>query len=105
MVTKEKTRLRDLKGLGTKSEEMLMSIGIKSPKELERLGALEAFIRMRKTGTINPSLNFLYAMIGALENKNWLDIARTERVSILIALEGYTELEKELLDEGIQIKI
>ena len=81
-----------------------MSIGIKSPKELEKIGALEAFIRMRNAEAINPSLNFLYAMIGALENKNWVDIARTERESILMALEGFAELEKELLNDGIQIK-
>ena len=50
------------------------------------------------------TLDVANAMIGALENKNWVDIARTERESILMALEGFAELEKELLNEGIQIK-
>ncbi len=103
MIAMRETRLRDLKGLGPKSEEVLLSIGIGSPKELKEVGALEAFIRMKKHGGINPSLNFLYAMIGALENRNWLDIARDERESILMSLDGFAELERELANEGIEI--
>jgi len=98
-------RLRDLKGLGPKSEAYLSSVGINNPEELEDCGAVAAFMKMRSEGKISPSLNFLYAMIGALENRSWVDIAQNERESILMALEGFAELKKELADEGIEIKI
>ncbi len=97
-------RLRDLKGLGPKTEEQLGAVGINTPEDLRDVGALGAFVRLRKESSINPSLNFLYAMIGALENRSWLDIAKNERESILMSLEGYNELEKELLAEGVEIK-
>ncbi len=57
------TRLRDLKGLRVKSEDALISAGIHSPRELREIGAVEAFIRMRDKGSIDPSLNFLYALV------------------------------------------
>ncbi len=98
-------RLRDLIGLGPKSEAMLSAIGIKTPENLKEIGAVEAFIKLRQAADPKPSLNFLYAMVGALENRSWLDIARHERESLLMALDGFSELEKELANEGIEIEI
>jgi len=98
-------RLRDLIGLGPKSEAVLSSIGIKTPENLKEIGAVEAFIKLRQTVDPKPSLNLLYAMVGALENRSWLDIARHERESLLMALDGFTELEKELANQGIEIEI
>lgn len=98
-------RLRDLKGLGPRSEEHLCSVGICTPEELKEQGAVEAFVKMRNVSNIKPSLNFLYALVGALEKRNWLDIAKNERESILMALDGFAELEKELANEGIKIEI
>ena len=98
-------RLRDLKGLGPKTEKQLIEIGINTPGELAELGAMEAFIRLRRQAGVNPSINFLYAMIGALEDRSWLDIAKTERESLLMALEGFEELERELKKDGIELEI
>jgi len=96
-------RLRDLQGLGPRSEEHLCSVGICTPDELRELGAVEAFIKMRNSGKVKPSVNFLYAMIGALEGRNWLDIAQNERASILMALEGFADLDKALVSDRIKI--
>ncbi len=94
-------RLRDLKGLGLKTEQQLIAVGINTPQELKEFGAVFAFLKLKAHHQNNISLNFLYAMIGALENRSWLDIAQNERESILMALEGYTELEQQLREEGI----
>jgi len=38
-------------------------------------------------------MNFLYAMVGALENKHWIKIAKTERERLLMELEGFGNLK------------
>jgi DNA transformation protein len=98
-------RLADLKGLGSKSEECLNEIGIFTPDDLKAMGAIRAFIKLKKEYSIKPSLNFLYAMAGALENKHWVDIARNEKGKLLVALDGYRELEAMLKSEGVDLEI
>lgn len=97
--------LSKLKGLGPKSEKNLNEIGIYTKEDLEKIGAVKALIKLKKECRIKPSLNFLYAMVGALENKSWLEIAKTERERLIFELEGYEELEKLLNEENIEIKI
>lgn len=97
------TKLRDLKGLGPKSETLLIEVGIKTEEELRKIGAIRAFIRLKKEGSTKPSLNFLYAMVGALEGEHWLNVAKHEKSQLLMELEGYRELEKILNSEGIKL--
>lgn len=97
--------LSNLKGLGPKSEKCLNEIGINTKEELERLGAVQAFIKLKNECRIKPSLNFLYAMVGALENEHWANIAKSEKGRLLMELEGYRELEEILKSEGIEIEI
>jgi len=88
--------LRKLKGLGPKTEKYLNEIGIYTKENLAEIGAVNAFIKLQKEGHIKPSLNFLYAMVGALENEHWIKIAKSERERLLMELEGFRELEKIL---------
>jgi len=87
-------KLSELKGLGPKSERCLNEIGIYSKEDLEKKGAVRAFLALKEKSCIDPSLNFLYAMVGALENKHWTEIAKTEKGRLLMEIEGYQELEK-----------
>ena len=96
-------KLRDLKGLGPQSEKCLQEIGIYTPEDLKALGAVRVFIKLRKECSTKPSLNFLYAMVGALEDKHWADIAKSEKGRLLTELEGYRELEAMLESEGMKI--
>jgi len=91
--------LSSLNGLGPKSEAMLLAVGIQTREDLERVGPLQAYILVRDQSEFKPSLNLLYAMIGALENKHWADIAKEERLSLLLALDGYEEFQ-ELVGDG-----
>ena len=95
-------RLRDLPGLGPKSEEWLTEVGIKTPEQLKKIGAVEAFIKLKNESRSKPSLNFLYALVGAIEGEHWLRIAKTEKSLLLMELDGYDELEKLFKEEGIQ---
>ena len=93
------TKLSQLKGLGKKSEQQLNAIGIYSKADLKSTGPIGAFIKLQKSGS-KPSLNFLYAMVGAIEEKHWTDIAKTEKSRLLIELDGYHELEGILKNES-----
>ena len=99
------SKLRDLKGLGPKSEKMLIEVGINTEEELREIGAIRAFIRLKKECSIKPSLNFLYAMVGALEGEHWLKVVKHEKGKLLMELEGYAELEEILNSEGVSLEI
>ncbi|MDW6002251.1 TfoX/Sxy family protein [Vibrio mangrovi] len=93
-------KLRDLQGLGPKSEQMLTDAGIESVEMLRELGAIAAFIRVRQQGPVKPSLNLLYALVGALEGEHWLTIAKQQKAQLIMQLEGFDELEKLFASEG-----
>jgi len=92
--------LSKLKGLGPKSERCLNEIGIFTLDNLKAAGPVRAFVRMRDKGSIKPSLNFLYAMVGAIENVHWVEIAQHEKGKLLMALDDFHELEAILKEEG-----
>jgi len=88
---KLRLRIRDLRNLGVKSEEMLGSIGIHSAEQLRALGAVPAYVKMKRAG-VTHSLNSLWALAGALEpwpeGIHWREVARGERrLSLLLAVE------------------
>ncbi len=89
--------LARLQGLGPASEKALNAIGIHSRADLEAIGPVQAFLRLRARGRV--SLNFLYAMVGALEGRHWADIARGEKDRLLLELDGYQQLEAMLREE------
>lgn len=95
--------LADLKGLGPKSEKCLWEIGIKTRADLEEMGAVSAFLKLKNDSGSTPSLNFLYALVGALENRHWQDIARQEKGRLLLELDGYEDLKKLLKADGIDL--
>ncbi len=58
------------------------------------MGAVEAYIALNEHGDTTHSLNLLYALVGALEDRDWRDVAKKDRGSLLLALEGHAELQK-----------
>jgi DNA transformation protein and related proteins len=60
----------ELKNLGPVSLEWLHAVGIRSRADLEAVGVIEAFRRVRLHG-FNASLNLLYAMEAALRGLHW----------------------------------
>lgn len=73
-------RIRDLQGLGEKSEQTLAKVGVLTVADLEQMGVVQAFVALKQQG-LKPSLNFLYALVGALQGRSWLDIAQHERAN------------------------
>lgn len=93
------TPIAHLKGIGPKSAEQLANIGIRYKEDLIQIGPIPAYNLLTQKLGKAPSLNMLYAMIGALENKHWTEIAQKERTSILLALDGFNDLQETLKNE------
>jgi len=87
--------IEQLKSLGPKSKLMLAAAGINNVAQLQALGSVKAYHRVKKQ---NPraSLNLLWALESALTGEPWQQIAKQHRASLLLALEQY---ERNLKDE------
>lgn len=88
---KLKLRIRDLRNLGVKSEQMLAAIGIYTADALRNQGAVRVYAELKRVGAA-PSLNLLWALAGALEpwpeGTHWREVARGDtRLSLLLAVE------------------
>jgi DNA transformation protein len=78
--------IADLPNLGSKSQQMLAQAGIKTIEQLRELGAVRAYVQVKRAGT-NSSLNLLWAMEGALTGQHWQVVAKQDRLRLLLELE------------------
>ena len=85
-VPRDTARLEDLPNLGAVSARRLAEAGITSVAALRRLGAIEAWRRVRAHWP-GASLNLLWALEGALTGRGWQEVARTERTRLLLELD------------------
>ncbi|MBU6376953.1 MAG: TfoX/Sxy family DNA transformation protein [Gammaproteobacteria bacterium] len=97
-------RICDLRNLGPQSERQLAAIGIHSAEELRRIGAVEAFLALRRAGS-GRSLNLLWALVGALEpwpeGRDWREVAASEaRLPLLLAVETRESARRAVLAAG-----
>jgi DNA transformation protein len=75
-----------LKGLGPRSAEALLGIGIESIEQLRVRDPFEVYAEL-KVKVPGTSLNFLYALIGAIDDVHWQEVKRTRRTEILLRLD------------------
>lgn len=78
-----------LRNIGPKSAAWLRQVGIHEPEQLIELGAVEAFVRIRRAG-FRPSLNLLYALEGALLGVHWQDVPHDRRGELVLAADAAT---------------
>jgi len=81
-----KNKIRDLQGLGPKSEAMLAQIGVLTIDDFMAADPFELYHRLQ-TSNISAGLNFLYAMIGAQQNCHWQTVAKEQKTAILLRLD------------------
>ena len=72
-MTQSHSELLELKNLGMASVNILHAIGINTYEDLNKMGAVEAYRRIKNRG-INVSKVMLYALQGALSNTHWNDL-------------------------------
>lgn len=79
-------RIRDLKGFGPKSEEILAQVGIHSVEDFMAIDPFELYKQL-KLNVKGTGLNSIYAIIGARENMHWQEVAKTQKTAILLRLD------------------
>ena len=94
---KMRLRIRDLRNLGPRSEQLLADIGIYSVAQLRERGAVRIYVQLKRAGVAH-SLNMLWALAGAMEpwpeGRHWREVSRGDtRLSLLLAVE---DLEQTL---------
>ena len=70
MADPQKSEITQLPNLGPASEMWLNEVGIHTKADLEREGAVGAFLKVEAEGG-RPSLNLLWAIEGALNDMPW----------------------------------
>ena len=73
-----------LLNIGPKSAAWLRQTGIRTQQDLEAVGALAAYVRVKRAG-FKPSLNLLYALEGAIVGCHWQEIPESRRSELVLA--------------------
>lgn len=76
-----------IRNVGPKSAAWLRQVGVRTAEDLERVGPVEAFLKVKRAG-FRPSLNLLYSMAGALADCHWTDLPEERKQELLSALEA-----------------
>ncbi|MCA1714475.1 MAG: TfoX/Sxy family protein [Gammaproteobacteria bacterium] len=76
-----------LRNIGPKSAAWLRQVGLHSRADLEAVGPVDAFMRVKRAG-FKPSLNLLYALEGALLDCHWQEVPEPRRVQMVQAAEA-----------------
>jgi DNA transformation protein len=80
-----------LRNVGPKSAAWLRQVGVRTQADLEALGAVDAFIKVKRAG-FRPSLNLLYALEGALLGCHWQQVPEERRGELLLAADAASAL-------------
>ncbi len=83
---KQPITLEQLPGLGPKSSSMLRDVGIVTAKDLYSADPYFLYQSLKRRFP-STSLNMLYAIMGAQEQRHWLEIKKERRLEILMRLE------------------
>lgn len=76
-----------IRNVGPKSAAWLRQVGVRTQDDLARLGAVEAFMKVKRAG-FKPSLNLLYALEGALANCHWAELPEVRKAALVLAAES-----------------
>lgn len=87
-------KIADLPNFGPKSQQMLAQAGIHTIEQLRELGAVRAYVQVKRSGACS-SLNLLWAMEGALTGQHWQEVAKHDRLRLLLELEDVEKAGKE----------
>jgi DNA transformation protein len=78
--------LRELRNLGPKSEAMLAQVGIHSVRQLRQADPFEVYARV-KAAVPGTSRTLLYAIVGALEDRDWQAVRKERGTEIMMRLD------------------
>ena len=61
---------------------MLAEAGIQTLEELQELGAVRAYLRVKSLRPKSASLNLLWAIAAGLEERDWRELSKPEREAL-----------------------
>ena len=76
-----------IRNVGPKSAAWLRQVGVRTQADLETLGAVAAFMKVKRAG-FRPSLNLVYALEGALLDCHWQQVPEQRRSELLLAVDS-----------------
>lgn len=79
----ESSDLIHLKNIGAASVNILQAVGINSYSELQEIGPVKAYLRIKKRD-IHVSKVMLYALQGALLDTHWNDLEPSLKQQLLL---------------------
>lgn len=71
-----------LKNLGPVTARDLAEVGIETTEQLREVGAVAAYARLRSLKPKHYTLVGLYALAGALEDVNWMELPEETKVKL-----------------------
>jgi DNA transformation protein len=74
--------LRQMKNLGPISAARLQAVGIETPEELRRLGAIEAYVRLKRGFPAVTTHVSLYALHGAVTDVRWYTLSEETKAAL-----------------------
>jgi DNA transformation protein len=80
-----------IRNIGPKSMAWLRQTGVRTLEELQAVGSLAAFVRIKRAG-FKPSLNLLYALEGAVLGCHWQEIPEERRTALVQSAEAEVAL-------------
>ncbi len=84
MAAKDDNKIRNV---GPKGAAWLRQVGVRTQEDLVRLGPVDAFMKVKRAG-FRPSLNLLYALAGAIENRHWAELPDEHKRALVAAAEA-----------------
>jgi len=81
------TEQEKLRNIGPKSSAWLRQVGLRTRDDLDAIGAVEAFMKVKRAG-FKPTLNLLYSIEGALRDCHWQQIPGERRSELVLAAEA-----------------
>ena len=85
-------QLYTLRGIGPRCAEWLYQAGITNTAKLYELGAIEAYLQIIEKTNFRPNICLLYSLVGAIENRDWNEVAQNDKARLKAELEGYAEM-------------
>ena len=84
--------LTSLKGIGTKVAAWLIQADIKTASQLRSLGAIEAYLQILEKTDFRANILLLYSLVGAIEDRDWNEVALNDKARLKSELEGLLEI-------------
>lgn len=74
--------LERMKNLGPVSANRLRAAGIETPEELRRLGAVDAYVQLKRAFPAETTYTMLYMLHGAVTGVRWYSLSEESRAAL-----------------------